>query len=121
MRRAGVPPSAKTFAQLHPHARVLCDIADVSRLHSVLSHDPEPIADSCVAHRSPPRLSSSATRRFKESISGRHDADSKEELHACRYGRFCGSPSSNNIITVAIVPVVMASSDLIGLGALDSN
>src|SRR5439155_11774252 len=49
-------------------------------------------------------------------VAGDHRAArQKRKTRPCRYGRFCASPSSNNIIPVVLVPVVKVS---FGLGLL---
>ena len=56
-------------------------LRDVSCLDAVLSHDPKPIADAGVAHRSAARLSGLATNRFEERIPGRRHIHGKEQLN----------------------------------------
>jgi len=58
--------SAEPFAQLQSHSRVVRNNPDVSRLHAVLCHNPELIADACVAHWSAARLPRLATPGFEE-------------------------------------------------------
>src|SRR5439155_10240755 len=81
MRSAGVPASAKSVAQLQPHARVTRNIEDVSCFHTVLGHDPKLAANAGVAYWSAAWLSGLATGGFQERISGRRQADSKQKLN----------------------------------------
>src|SRR5258708_32154641 len=58
---ASAPASTKSSPQLHPHARILRNIANISGFRSVLGHDPKLIANASVADGSTPRLSCLAT------------------------------------------------------------
>ncbi len=80
MRRAGVPASADPVAQLQAHPGMMQEIADVSRAHAMLWHDPEVIADARVANWSAARLPGRATGGFRERIPRSRDADSEQKL-----------------------------------------
>jgi len=79
MRRARVPLSAEPFSQLHAHARMTHQIANISRLHAVLCHDPKLSADASVTNWSAVRLPGLATDRLKECIAWRRHTHGKEE------------------------------------------
>lgn len=68
------------MVELYPNPRGLSDVADISSFHPMLSYDPELSIDMPVAHWSTPRLACLAANGFKQSVSGRDQADSKEQL-----------------------------------------
>jgi hypothetical protein len=45
MRRAGVPATSQPVSQLQSHARMVRNVADVSRFCAVFCDDPELLAD----------------------------------------------------------------------------
>src|SRR5450759_4584342 len=76
----GMPPSAEPVSQLQSHVWVALNIEDVSRFHSMFSHNPELPAKASVADWSAARLSAVAPNRFEERIAGRSEAHSKHKL-----------------------------------------
>lgn len=78
---AGTPPSAEPVSQLQSNAWVALDIEDISRLPSMLCHDPELPAKASVADWSVAQLSAGAANRFEERIAGRGEAHRKHKLN----------------------------------------
>src|ERR1700687_628719 len=76
-----MPASPEPFTQFQPYAWVRRNIADISRLHAVLRHKPELIADPTVANWNPARLPALTSDGFEERIPWRRHADSEEQLN----------------------------------------
>jgi len=76
-----MPARPEPFTQFQSHSRMTHNIEDVSCLHAVLCHDPEPMADARVANRSAASLPGLATAGFEQRIPRRRDAYCKQQLN----------------------------------------
>ena len=70
----GVPASVQTFTQFYSYARMIQEVADVPRFHTVLRHDPKLSVDASVANWSTPSLPAFAADGFEKGIAWRYYA-----------------------------------------------
>jgi len=68
--RTAVPPGQDSVAQLQSDSWVYREVANIVRLHPVLSDDPELVVYKTVAHRCASRPACLATYGLKESATG---------------------------------------------------
>ena len=54
MSSTRVPSSSKSVTQFKSYTRIMLNVADVSRLHAVLCHQPELVSDAPIPYRSAP-------------------------------------------------------------------
>src|SRR5215471_21376330 len=78
--RAHVPARAESFTQLHAHARICRDIANVTGFRTMLGDNPELLANASVPHGCAARLSGLAANGFQERVPWREDPQDKQQL-----------------------------------------
>src|ERR1700687_2341972 len=60
--------------------RIMFNVADISRLHAMLRHQPELVSDTSIAHWRAPWLPCLPSFRFEQRISGQRQTHRKREL-----------------------------------------
>ena len=78
VRCARTPAADQSITPLYPHFRVRLDVADVSGLSAVFSHDPELPAYATIAYWCAPWLAALAPHRFEQRVLGPRYAHSKQ-------------------------------------------
>jgi hypothetical protein len=80
MSSARVPAESEPLTQFQTYMRVMFNVADVSRLHTMLCHNPEFPSDMPIPYWSAPWLPSLSSFRFEQRISGQRQTQRKRQL-----------------------------------------